>query len=125
VTVEVVRAQRHHAVSLELARLPGVGTSFERGPPPAPKPALGPAGFRLGGTLVGGPSGQGLRVVEVDPTSPAFISGVRVGDVVLAVDDHPVQRPEDLVGFLDEAKVGRLFVRRGLRPMFIGVARRP
>ena len=124
-TMEVASAGRRRTVSIELARLPGVVSPFSRTEPQASRPTLGPAGFRLGGTLVGGPSGQGLRVVEVDPTSPAFISGVRVGDVVLAVDDHTVHRPEDLAGFLVPAKVGRLFVRRGLKPMFIGVSRGP
>lgn len=35
-------------------------------------------------------SSRGVRVVEIPPGGPAARGGLRVGDLVLAIDGHPV-----------------------------------
>jgi S1-C subfamily serine protease len=49
----------------------------------------------------------GLRVVEVVAGSPAERSGLRVGDVVLAVDVHPLQDAQSLQRLLFEEAIER------------------
>ncbi len=71
----------------------------------------------------------GLLVVRVVPGSAAAQAGVLLGDVVVAVDGQPVTSPLDLLGALDEERVGRsarLRVVRGgeLREVEFTVAER-
>ncbi len=59
---------------------------------------------------------QALLVVAVTDASPASVGGVLVGDVLMALDDHAVDSPEDLLDLLVGDRVGRtvtLDVRRG------------
>ncbi len=58
----------------------------------------------------------GLLVVRVVPGSAAAQAGIMLGDVVVAADGQPVTSPLDLLGALDEDRVGqrtRLRVVRG------------
>jgi S1-C subfamily serine protease len=55
-------------------------------------------------------------VVGVTSGSPAAAAGVLVGDVLLDLDGHAVDTPEDLLDLLGGDRVGRqvtLRVRRG------------
>ena len=71
----------------------------------------------------------GLLVVRVVPGSTAAQAGIMLGDVVVAVDGQPVTSPLDLLGALDEERVGqraRLSLFRGgeLREVEFTVAER-
>ena len=58
----------------------------------------------------------GLLVAAVTPESPAAASGLLVGDIILALDAHPIASPEDLFDLLWGNRVGsevRLDVLRG------------
>ena len=60
-----------------------------------------------------------LVVIEVMPDSPAATAGLLVGDVILALDQQPVESPEDLFDLLGGDRVGRevrLQVLRGGNP---------
>ena len=50
-------------------------------------------------------SGDGARVVAIIPSAPAGGS-LRVGDVIIAVDDRPVELAADLVAALARRDVG-------------------
>ena len=63
-----------------------------------------------------GDRGEALLVVGITPGGPAEAAGVLVGDVLLHVDGHPVESPEDLLDFLSGERVGkgvRLGILRG------------
>lgn len=57
----------------------------------------------------------GLIVLSVQPETPAARAGVMLGDVLLAFDGHPLERPRDLLGRLDDDSVGRTATLRVLR----------
>jgi S1-C subfamily serine protease len=72
---------------------------------------------------------QGLLVVSVKPGSPADAAGVLVGDILLALDEHQLASPEELLDLLVGDRVGRvatLQVIRGGRtiPVPVTVAER-
>ena len=48
-----------------------------------------------------------LLVVAVTDDSPAATGGVLVGDLVLSVDGHPIESPEDLLDLLVGQRVGQ------------------
>ena len=50
---------------------------------------------------------QGLHVAEVVAGSPAARAGIRVGDIVVAVDSTPVRSATELVGRLVEEAIGK------------------
>ncbi|HEX4346868.1 MAG TPA: trypsin-like peptidase domain-containing protein [Vicinamibacterales bacterium] len=63
-----------------------------------------------------GERGEALLVVGVTPDGPAEAAGVLVGDVLLHVDSHPVESPEDLLDLLTGERIGtsvRLGILRG------------
>jgi S1-C subfamily serine protease len=67
---------------------------------------------------------EGLLVVAVTEGSPAAASGMLVGDILLALDDHPLASPEDLLDLLTGDRVGRqaqLRVIRGGAPLAVPV----
>ena len=43
---------------------------------------------------------EGLLVMGVKPGSPADAAGILVGDILLALDDHPLTSPEELLDLL-------------------------
>lgn len=77
---------------------------------------LGIAGqpVRLGSGSAGREAG--LLVVAVTPDSPAAAAGLLVGDVILALDGHAIESPEDVYDLLWGNRVGsevRLEILRG------------
>jgi len=54
-------------------------------------------------------------VVNVSSGSPAATAGVVIGDVILAIDTHPIAEPGDLVAVLTPERVGKTVAMRILR----------
>lgn len=54
----------------------------------------------------GAPSDRGVLVSEVESGRPAEKAGLRVGDVILAVDGDPVTKPGRLAGIIRRAPQG-------------------
>ncbi len=84
-------------------------------------------GVRLGLGLAPPRRGHrpGLRIVEIEPESPADRSDLRVGDIILSAGDEEVEEVEDLVGaaqaaHADGKPVLLLISRRGDR-LYIAV----
>lgn len=62
----------------------------------------------LGATLTSLPnSRQGMLVVSVVPGSPAANAGLSPGDLVIALNGHPVHRIRDVVEILEHSAIGR------------------
>ena len=72
---------------------------------------------------------QGVFLVELSEGSPAVASGLHVGDVITALDGHPVAGVADLVEALRSKKIGdEVHVeveRQGSRSLRITLAARP
>jgi S1-C subfamily serine protease len=67
---------------------------------------------------------QALLVVAVTSGSPAAAAGVLIGDVLLDLDGHAIESPEDLLDLLAGDRVGRqatLRVLRGGTPVELAV----
>ncbi|QCE35724.1 Do family serine endopeptidase [Acetobacteraceae bacterium] len=50
---------------------------------------------------------QGVAVMEVAPNSVAFRAGIRPGDVLLAVNNHPVTTPKAVSSFISQSLAGK------------------
>jgi S1-C subfamily serine protease len=62
------------------------------------------------------PETQGVLVVQVFPNTPAASAGIRWGDVILSVDDQPVQKASQLQTLVENCQVGQqlqLEIQRG------------
>ncbi|HEU0158280.1 MAG TPA: trypsin-like peptidase domain-containing protein [Hyphomicrobiaceae bacterium] len=57
----------------------------------------------------------GVRVVEVQPGSPAEVAGLEPGDVVIALDQETVTGIDDIARVLDGSKIGKRVSVRVLR----------
>jgi len=65
-------------------------------------------------SVVGG--GEGALIAEVEPNSPASAAGLREGDVVTALNGHPVRAPAELrarLGVVPAGETVELKVQRG------------
>jgi hypothetical protein len=47
-------------------------------------------------------AGKGLRILAVIKDSPAFNAGLLRGDQLIAINDIPIDKPEDLTGFVSK-----------------------
>lgn len=52
------------------------------------------------------PTDEGVAVLEVAPGSPAADAGIEPGEVIVSLNDVPIQTPEDLVAFIRGQDVG-------------------
>ncbi len=71
---------------------------------------------------------RGPRVLHVFRSSPAFVAGVRDRDVVVAIDDRAVARPDEVVRAVSASAPGqrmRLSLLRGDRPVLVSVLLAP
>jgi S1-C subfamily serine protease len=62
------------------------------------------------------PETKGVLVVQVFPNTPAASAGIRWGDVILSVDDQPVQDASELQTLVENCEVGQqlqLVIQRG------------
>lgn len=67
---------------------------------------------------------MGLVVVSVESGSPADRAGLTVGDVIIAVGDQPVSRPDELLAQLTADRIGKplpIRVLRGGQPVEVVV----
>jgi len=52
----------------------------------------------------------GLVILSVEPDAPAALAGLMVGDVIVAIDGHPVQQSDQVLTLLAGDTVGRTLV---------------
>jgi S1-C subfamily serine protease len=57
----------------------------------------------------------GLVVVNVEPDSPADRGGVLIGDILVALDSHPVRDPGDVLAALGGERIGQVVSLRLVR----------
>jgi S1-C subfamily serine protease len=50
---------------------------------------------------------RAVRIGAVEPGSPAARGGLQVGDIVVALEAHPVTGADDLMRLLDSSRIGR------------------
>jgi S1-C subfamily serine protease len=74
------------------------------------QPVRLPAGIETGADQA-----AALLVSSVQPDSPASRAGLMLGDVILALDGHPLTHPADLLPLLDEDRIGAASRARVLR----------
>ena len=58
---------------------------------------------------------SGLMAIQVEPESPAEQAGILPGDILVALDDQPVEQLDDLMAFLDPESVGKSVRARLIR----------
>ncbi|MEA2637117.1 MAG: hypothetical protein QOE18_174 [Chloroflexota bacterium] len=58
---------------------------------------------------------QGLEVVEVVKGSPADSAGLRAGDIIIEVDNRPIESPRDLQRLMVDGPIERFMVIRVVR----------
>ena len=94
---------------------------------PAPRADQEPLGVSVEEATVGeGGDPLGVRISSVDVRGIAYRHGVREGDIVIDVDGKTVTTRDAFqraVGPKPAQGVTRLFVRRGGRPLFLGLRR--
>ena len=66
---------------------------------------------------------EGVVVTGVLPGSPADEAGIRRGDVVLEVDQTPIEDSDDFASATEDAQKALLLVRRGDNSIFVAVKR--
>ncbi len=67
-----------------------------------------------------------VMVVNTAPDSPAEAAGLQMGDLILAVDEHPIQGPQELTDYIHQhlGEEIRLKVQRGKESLSIPMAPR-
>jgi S1-C subfamily serine protease len=63
-------------------------------------------------------------VIKVMPNTPAASKGMRLGDVITAVDDKPILTASELQALVEDTQVGQtlqLTVKRGDRTQTIAI----
>ena len=57
--------------------------------------------------LAVGVSAKAVRILELEPDGPAARAGLRVGDTIVALDDHDVGGADDLIRLLGADRIGQ------------------
>ncbi|GJD49430.1 Putative serine protease HhoB [Methylobacterium crusticola] len=57
--------------------------------------------------VAAGAGPRAVRIGEVEPGGPAALGGLRVGDIIVALDGHAVDGADDLIRLLDAGRVDR------------------
>jgi S1-C subfamily serine protease len=57
--------------------------------------------------LAAGVSAKAVRILELEPDGPAARGGLRVGDTIVALDDHDVGGADDLIRLLGADRIGQ------------------
>ena len=52
-------------------------------------------------------SEQGVEIVSLEPSGPAFKAGIQTGDIIISINEQDMTSPDDLFRFLSEWPVGR------------------
>jgi S1-C subfamily serine protease len=58
--------------------------------------------------LAAGVSAKAVRILELEPDGPAARGGLRVGDTIVALDDHGIGGADDLMRLLGADRVGKV-----------------
>ena len=80
----------------------------------ADRPRLGIRGQELTdqlGETLGVPDKEGLLIMEVTTNSPAHRAGLRAGDVITSVNDHPVATVSEISRYLESGSVELEIIR--------------
>ncbi|MEX0926545.1 MAG: trypsin-like peptidase domain-containing protein, partial [Dehalococcoidia bacterium] len=104
------------AININAAR-ETVGRLIELGPPPPPG-YLGAFGIDITPALAsvpGLPVSSGFGVTEVEPASPAAQAGIHVDDIIIRMDNEPIQNGAALTQFLREHPAGTVVTMRVVR----------
>lgn len=86
----------------------------------AGRSALNPRRGAVGIMLGMGPAG--LVITSVAPNSPAYLAGLRTGDLVIGLDEQYIRTPDDVIQYLRSLEPGRqvrLILQRDGRPMHV------
>ncbi|MDZ4820364.1 MAG: PDZ domain-containing protein [Planctomycetota bacterium] len=75
-------------------------------------------------------AGRGTRIVQITPDSPAALAGLKLTDLITAIDGRPIRSIDDIVAVLKSSTVGsrlKLSIVRADKPQTIEVTlgRRP
>ena len=112
------------STGLELAELQNQWTQWmlQREPPALQPP---PGGAWIGASVA--PGNDGVRITVVMPNGPASMSGLRIGDVIIGIDEREVRDSQTLLPLIASHQPGDLIVlkvRRGEQylkvPMVLG-----
>ena len=57
--------------------------------------------------LAAGIGAEAVRILEIEPDGPAARGGLRVGDTIVALDDHGVGGADDLIRLLGADRIGQ------------------
>jgi S1-C subfamily serine protease len=60
---------------------------------------------RLALTTRAGP--RAIRIASIEPSSPAAVAGLGIGDIVLSLDGQPINGSDDLVRMLSRDRIGK------------------
>src|SRR5512136_1437527 len=72
---------------------------------------------------------EGVVAAELAPRGPGLAAGIRTGDVLLAIDNRPIDQPRDVVAFLhaskERARLSYTLARQGREPQLVKVELAP
>lgn len=121
-SLELIRNGKAMTKQVTIAELPGKKkVAAVETPDEAPKTSLASLGLELSPT-----QGEGVAVIDVDPSGPAAEKGLRPGDYILEVSGIEVEDPESVASAIERAdRKGRksvlLLVRSGENQRFVAI----